>query len=213
MTWKDPPLLANPDRVREHKGRRLLLYYDGAKLRRVAWRTPRAVYYVSNTLNYKLSNAKMLAIAASLRRAETRRRATLAAGPGYGTLMLLRLVAARCRARPARPRRGLRRRCPGADPCPYAAAGLVGQRAEGVLRFPQASAVGPDGSVYVADQYTHAIQVFGPDGAFRRELGAAGSGPGGLSSVGAVAVAARRRRSTWPTAPTGSTASPPTGRC
>ena len=62
------------------------------------------------------------------------------------------------------------------------------------MRFPQASAVGPDGSVYVADQYTHAIQVFGPDGSFRRELGAAGSGPGGLSSVGAVAVAARRQR-------------------
>jgi DNA-binding beta-propeller fold protein YncE len=80
--------------------------------------------------------------------------------------------------------------CPGADPCPYSAAGVVGQRAEGVLRFPQASAVGPDGSVYVADQYTHAIQVFGPDGSFRRELGAAGSGPGELSSVGAVAVAA-----------------------
>jgi sugar lactone lactonase YvrE len=80
--------------------------------------------------------------------------------------------------------------CPGADPCPYTAAGVVGQRAEGVLRFPQASAVGPDGSVYVADQYTHAIQIFGPDGGFRREIGAAGSGPGGLSSVGAVAVAA-----------------------
>ena len=79
--------------------------------------------------------------------------------------------------------------CPGADPCPYSAAAMIGQRAEGVMRFPQASAVGPDGSVYVADQYTHAIQVFGPDGSFRRELGAAGSGPGGLSSVGAVAVA------------------------
>ncbi len=78
--------------------------------------------------------------------------------------------------------------CPGADPCPYSVAGIVGQRAGGVLRFPQAVAVGPDGSVYVADQYSHAIQVFGPDGAFRRELGASGKGPGGLSSVGAVAV-------------------------
>src|SRR3954469_22434124 len=81
--------------------------------------------------------------------------------------------------------------CPGAaDPCPYSASGGIGNRTGGVLRFPQASAVGPDGSVYVADQYSHAIQVFGPDGAFRREIGAAGSGPGGLSSVGAVAVAA-----------------------
>ena len=80
--------------------------------------------------------------------------------------------------------------CPGADPCPYSAAGVVGQRAEGVLRFPQASAVGPDGSIYVGDQLSHTIQVFGPDGAFRREIGVAGSGPGGLSAVGAVAVAA-----------------------
>lgn len=79
--------------------------------------------------------------------------------------------------------------CPGADPCPYSGASVIGQRAEGVLRFPQAAAVGPDGSIYVADQYTHAIQVFGPDGQFRREIGAAGNGPGGLSSVGAVAVA------------------------
>ena len=59
---------------------------------------------------------------------------------------------------------------------------MIGQRAGGVLRFPQASAVGPDGTVYVADQYTHAIQVFTPDGRFLRELGS------GLTSVGAVAV-------------------------
>src|SRR6478736_4691570 len=80
--------------------------------------------------------------------------------------------------------------CPGsADPCPYSASTAIGARAGGVLRFPQASAVGPDGAIYVADQYTHAIQIFGPDGSFRRELGAAGSGPGRLTSVGAVAVA------------------------
>jgi len=68
LTWRDPPILDNPDLIREHDGRKLMLYYDGSKLRRVAWRTPRAVYWVSNTLNYKLSNAKMLAIARSLRR-------------------------------------------------------------------------------------------------------------------------------------------------
>ena len=71
MTWKDPPLLDNPDLVREHDGRKLLLFYDGTKLRRVAWRTQRAVYYVSNTLNYRLSNAKMLSIASSLRRLDS----------------------------------------------------------------------------------------------------------------------------------------------
>src|SRR3954463_7037882 len=74
--------------------------------------------------------------------------------------------------------------CPGAaDPCPYSASSAIGSRAGGVLRFPQASAVGPDGAIYVADQYTHAIQVFTPDGRFLRELGL------NLTSVGAVAVA------------------------
>src|SRR3954471_7357527 len=77
-----------------------------------------------------------------------------------------------------------------AGAAPYSDMKVIGKRAEGVLRFPQAAVVGPDGSVYVADQQSHAIHVFGPDGAFRRELGAAGDGPGGLSSVGAVAVAA-----------------------
>jgi polyisoprenyl-teichoic acid--peptidoglycan teichoic acid transferase len=68
MTWKDPPLLASPDRVRLVSGRRLELFYDGPRLRVVAWRTRSAVYYVSNTLNRRLSNTQMLAIAGSLRR-------------------------------------------------------------------------------------------------------------------------------------------------
>src|SRR5512132_2143188 len=80
--------------------------------------------------------------------------------------------------------------CPGAGAtCPYYASAAVGQRAEGVLRFPQAVAIGPDGSVYVADQGSHMVQVFGPAGAFRREVGMAGSKPGQLGAVGAIAVA------------------------
>src|SRR4051812_16919299 len=64
---------------------------------------------------------------------------------------------------------------PGAAPaCPYSAASQVGQRGEGVLRFPQAVAVGPDGTVYVADQGSHVVQAFAPDGRFVREVGIAG---------------------------------------
>jgi sugar lactone lactonase YvrE len=80
--------------------------------------------------------------------------------------------------------------CPGADPCPYSASSVTGQRTGGVLRFPQAAALGPDGSVYVGDQLSHVVQVFGPDGGFRREIGTPGTGPGQLTAVGGVAVAA-----------------------
>ena len=81
--------------------------------------------------------------------------------------------------------------CPGATPaCPYTASSQIGQRAGGVLRFPQSVAIGPDGSVYVADQSSSVIQVFGFDGTLRREVGRAGTRPGELTSVGAIAVAA-----------------------
>jgi DNA-binding beta-propeller fold protein YncE len=80
--------------------------------------------------------------------------------------------------------------CPGAgDTCPYVSVAQVGQRGGGVLRFPQAVAVGPDGSIYVGDQASHVVQVFGPDGSFRREVGEAGTRPGQLSAVGSLAVA------------------------
>jgi tripartite motif-containing protein 71 len=83
--------------------------------------------------------------------------------------------------------------CPGQLPdattCSYTSAGEVGQRSAGVLRFPQAVAIGPDGAIYVADQKSHTIQIFNPDGSFRGDIGVAGTKPGQLSSVGGVAVA------------------------
>src|SRR4051812_31428187 len=79
--------------------------------------------------------------------------------------------------------------CPGADPCPYSAISVTGERSGGVLRFPQAAALGPDGTIYVGDQLSHVIQVFGPDGVFRREIGSPGTGPGPLTAGGGVAVA------------------------
>lgn len=65
-TWKDPPLLSNPSKVRRIKGRKLLLFRAGSKLRFVAWKTDTASYWISNTLNMKLSEDEMLALAASL---------------------------------------------------------------------------------------------------------------------------------------------------
>jgi tripartite motif-containing protein 71 len=89
------------------------------------------------------------------------------------------------------PRAQAQSACPGATPtCPYILASEIGQRGGGVLRFPQSVAIGPDGSVYVADQSSSVIQVFGPDGSFRREVGRAGTRKGELTSVGAIAVAA-----------------------
>ncbi|MDX6723247.1 MAG: tripartite motif-containing protein 71, partial [Solirubrobacteraceae bacterium] len=80
--------------------------------------------------------------------------------------------------------------CPGATAaCPYTALSQVGQRGGGVLRFPQAIALGPDGTVYVGDQGSHTVLVFGPDGAFPREVGSAGTLPGERSAVGALAIA------------------------
>ena len=63
-----PPILDNPDEVRTIAGRRLRLYYDGRRLRLVAWRTRKAVYWVSNTLSQSLSTRQMLAIASTLTR-------------------------------------------------------------------------------------------------------------------------------------------------
>jgi DNA-binding beta-propeller fold protein YncE len=80
--------------------------------------------------------------------------------------------------------------CPGASgACPYLSSAVIGQRGEGVLRFPQTVAIGPDGLVYVGDQSSNIVQVFSPDGTFQREVGVAGTRPGELGPVGAVAVA------------------------
>jgi hypothetical protein len=68
MTWKYPPILDDPDGTRKTGGRRLLLYYDGSHLRLVAWRTPKAVYWITNTLTQSIPNSRLIAIAGSLRR-------------------------------------------------------------------------------------------------------------------------------------------------
>ena len=69
LTWRDPPILANPDRIRQARTAASCCCSTTArKLRMVGWKTPRAAYWVTNTLGRKISNSRLIAIAASLRR-------------------------------------------------------------------------------------------------------------------------------------------------
>ncbi len=74
------------------------------------------------------------------------------------------------------------------EPCPYSSSGQIGQSGNGTLRFPQAVAVGPDGSVYVSDQSSHLVQVFNPQGQFVRQFGTPGTKPGQLTAVSSITV-------------------------
>jgi polyisoprenyl-teichoic acid--peptidoglycan teichoic acid transferase len=71
-TWRDPPILAPAHRTRRAGGRTFSLYMDGGRVRLVAWSTPKAVYWVSNTLSLDLSNTELLDIAASTTRVRPR---------------------------------------------------------------------------------------------------------------------------------------------
>jgi polyisoprenyl-teichoic acid--peptidoglycan teichoic acid transferase len=68
LGWRYPPILDDPDSVRRVGSRKLLLYYDGAHLRLVGWRTRKAAYWVTNTLDQAISNRQLIGIASSLRR-------------------------------------------------------------------------------------------------------------------------------------------------
>jgi polyisoprenyl-teichoic acid--peptidoglycan teichoic acid transferase len=68
MTWKSPPILDDASSTTRMAGRTYKLFYDGTRLRLVSWSTPRAVYWISNTLSETLTSKQMLAIARSLSR-------------------------------------------------------------------------------------------------------------------------------------------------
>ena len=67
ITWKNPPILEGVTEKRKIGGRTYELAYDGDRLRLVAWHTPKAVYWISNTLLQSLDEKQMLAIARSVR--------------------------------------------------------------------------------------------------------------------------------------------------
>jgi LCP family protein required for cell wall assembly len=66
-TWTSPPILDDPSETRKIGGRKFDLYFDGSRLRLIAYRTPRAVYWISNTLSQDLTNKQMFSLARSLR--------------------------------------------------------------------------------------------------------------------------------------------------
>jgi LCP family protein required for cell wall assembly len=67
ITWQDPPILEGVTEKRKIGRRTYELAYDGDRLRLVAWRTPKAVYWISNTLLLTVDEKQMLAIARSVR--------------------------------------------------------------------------------------------------------------------------------------------------
>jgi polyisoprenyl-teichoic acid--peptidoglycan teichoic acid transferase len=65
-TWTDPPIIDNPTETREIGGREYMLFYDGDRLRLVAWKTNEAAYWLNNTLTQTLEEDEMIAIADSM---------------------------------------------------------------------------------------------------------------------------------------------------
>jgi LCP family protein required for cell wall assembly len=68
--WESPPILDNPTETKEIEGREYMFFYDGDRLRLVAWKNRQAAYWVNNTLLQSLDEGQMLSIATSMREFE-----------------------------------------------------------------------------------------------------------------------------------------------
>jgi len=99
--------------------------------------------------------------------------------------MALALLAAGASAE-----RALAAGCPGsgARPCPYTSASIIGQRAEDVLRFPEAVALDGQGNIYIADQLSYVVQKFTIAGAYETEWGSFGGGHGQFGPIAGLAT-------------------------
>jgi hypothetical protein len=62
-TWPDPPLLRDPTQTIRAGPRSYGLFYEGERLRAVAWREGGAVYWIENTLIDSVPPREMLAMA------------------------------------------------------------------------------------------------------------------------------------------------------
>jgi polyisoprenyl-teichoic acid--peptidoglycan teichoic acid transferase len=65
--WKNPPILDNPSDEKTIGDRTYQLYYDGDRLRMVAWQTNRGSFWISNSYIETVSNEDMLKIAEGFR--------------------------------------------------------------------------------------------------------------------------------------------------
>jgi polyisoprenyl-teichoic acid--peptidoglycan teichoic acid transferase len=65
--WKDPPILDNPTEERTVGDRTYKLYYNGDRLRMVAWQTERGSFWFSNSFIETIPNQDMLKIAQGFR--------------------------------------------------------------------------------------------------------------------------------------------------
>jgi len=70
-TWGDPPILEHASETFEHDGREYSIYYDGDRIRMIAWHDKDGnSYWISNTLVQTLDNADMIAMAESVEEAK-----------------------------------------------------------------------------------------------------------------------------------------------
>jgi DNA-binding beta-propeller fold protein YncE len=121
-------------------------------------------------------------------------RRTSSAGALFSTLLALALASASAAVLPTH---ALAEACGGSggEPCPYTQAQIIGRRAEGVLRLPEAVAVEDSaaaasgrGSVYVADQLSYVVRKFSSSGSLETEWGSYGAGPGQFGPIGGLAT-------------------------
>jgi hypothetical protein len=87
--WKDPPILDSPTDEKTIGDRTYQLYYDGDRLRLVAWQTDEGSFWVSNTLIQSLSDREMIEIARDDRAAWQPGRLTAVVGATLGTWTLV----------------------------------------------------------------------------------------------------------------------------
>jgi polyisoprenyl-teichoic acid--peptidoglycan teichoic acid transferase len=66
-TWTRPPILSNPSETLRLGRSSYSLYFEGQRLRTIAWRGHGTAYWLTNTLQNILTNRQMLAIAQSAR--------------------------------------------------------------------------------------------------------------------------------------------------